>query len=70
MPTENRAILAGIRLENATECLKDAENALSAEAYKNAANRYYYCIFHAMRAVLAYDAFDSKKHSVSYLHFG
>jgi len=30
---------------------------------KNAANRSYYCIFNAMRAVLALDRFDSKKHS-------
>jgi uncharacterized protein (UPF0332 family) len=31
--------------------------------YKDAANRSYYCIFHSMRAVLALDGIDSKKHS-------
>ena len=30
---------------------------------KNSVNRSYYCIFHAMRAVLALDKYDSKKHS-------
>ena len=33
------------------------------EQFKGAANRSYYCIFHAMRAVLALEKFDSKKHS-------
>ena len=31
--------------------------------YKSAANRSYYAVFHAMRAVLAYDEIDMKKHS-------
>ena len=31
--------------------------------YKASANRLYYAIFSAMRAVLALDGFDSKKHS-------
>jgi len=38
-------------------------NGIERGSYKNAANRAYYCIFHAMRAVLAIDGFDSKKHS-------
>ena len=36
---------------------------LERESYKSAANRAYYAVFHAMRAVLAYDGYDSKKHS-------
>ena len=32
-------------------------------AYASANNRAYYCIFHAMRAVLALDTLDFKKHS-------
>ena len=31
--------------------------------YKTVANRSYYAVFSAMRAVLALDGFDSKKHS-------
>ena len=36
---------------------------LDAGDYKSVANRLYYAIFSAMRAVLALDGFDSKKHS-------
>ena len=50
------------RLEQARECLNIAETIVDAST-KTAANRSYYCIFHAMRAVLALDEFDSKKHS-------
>jgi len=51
------------RLEQSENCLRAAHRDLNAQAYKDAANRSYYCIFHAMRAVLACDEFDSKKHS-------
>jgi uncharacterized protein (UPF0332 family) len=53
--------LAIFRLEQARECLQDAR--VPVISPKNAANRSYYCIFNAMRAVLALDRFDSKKHS-------
>ena len=33
------------------------------ENYKSAANRSYYAVFHAMRAVLAFDEIDMKHHS-------
>ncbi len=33
------------------------------ENYRGAANRSYYAIFHAMRAVLAYDGIDMRHHS-------
>jgi len=36
---------------------------LAADDFADAANRSYYCIFHAMRAVQALDRFDSRKHS-------
>jgi len=52
-----------LRLEQAHESLSSAELLLEAVAYKDAANRSYYSIFHAMRALLALDCFDSKKHS-------
>ena len=63
MPNENVASLAKYRLEQAHGCLKSAIRELNAQDYKSAANRSYYCIFHAMRAVLALDSYDSKKHS-------
>jgi uncharacterized protein (UPF0332 family) len=55
--------LAQYRLEKAAQCYADAVLAFENGACQMAANRSYYCIFHAMRAVLALDEFDSKKHS-------
>jgi len=52
-----------IRIEKARECLRDAETMLSVESYAAAANRSYYCVFHAMRAVLCTIGFATKKHS-------
>ena len=54
--------LAYFRIEQAKECLDASETLFSVDNYKGAANRAYYCIFHAMRAVLALDSYDSKKH--------
>jgi uncharacterized protein (UPF0332 family) len=51
------------RLEQARQCLDSAVRELDANDFKAAANRSYYCVFHAMRALLALDGFDSKKHS-------
>ena len=55
--------LAQFRLEQARECLASSETLIDINHYKDSANRSYYCIFHSMRAVLALDGFDSKKHS-------
>jgi uncharacterized protein (UPF0332 family) len=59
----NPSDLASHRLQQARECLQTAEVVIAAGLFKAAANRSYYCIFHAMRAVLALDRFDTKKHS-------
>ncbi|MBQ2593495.1 MAG: HEPN domain-containing protein [Candidatus Riflebacteria bacterium] len=63
MPPNSNNSLAKIRLEHSEECLKAAETLLNNSDYKGAANRSYYAIFHALRAVLVFDNFDSKKHS-------
>jgi uncharacterized protein (UPF0332 family) len=55
--------LAYSRIDQARECLQSAEALIRINHYKDAANRSYYCIFHSMRAVLALDGYDSKKHS-------
>jgi uncharacterized protein (UPF0332 family) len=55
--------LARYRLGQASDCLRAAENNLESELFKDALNRSYYCIFHSIRAVLALDMFDAKKHS-------
>ena len=51
------------RIERAVEDLKTAKNNYNSEDYRAANNRAYYSIFHSLRAVLALDHFDSKKHS-------
>ena len=43
--------------------LATAMRDMTAEDYASANNRAYYCIFHVMRAVLALDGEDYKKHS-------
>lgn len=55
--------LSRLRIQNAKESLRVAESNFDNSFYKAAANRAYYAVFHAMRAVLALDGFDSKKHS-------
>jgi len=58
MPNENRVALMQLRLEQANQSLKAADVLLKSEAYKDAANRSYYSIFHAMRAVLVLDCYE------------
>ena len=55
--------LSQARLAHAKDCLHEAEILFDANEYKGTANRSYYAAFHAMRAVLILDGFDSKKHS-------
>lgn len=54
---------AQYRIERSKEDLDAATAMFEAKHYRVANNRAYYSIFHAMRAVLAFDGFDSKKHS-------
>jgi uncharacterized protein (UPF0332 family) len=63
MELEKRRILSNIRYERALECLASAKSLLESGNYKSAANRSYYAIFHAMRAVLALDEVDRRPHS-------
>ena len=49
--------------------LSTAKRDYNAEDYSSANNRAYYCIFHAMRAVLALDGEDYKKHSAVIARF-
>ncbi len=60
---EDKIALSQVRLDTAKSCLRDAEILIDTESFKSSANRSYYTIFHAMRAVLVFDGFDSKKHS-------
>lgn len=63
MYTNEQIALCRYRLEKAAEFLADAEKTLELEMYDTAANRSYYAIFHAVRALFALDGKDFKKHS-------
>lgn len=63
LPSEEQIALSKVRIERAKECITEADVLLQAGQFKGVANRSYYAVFHAMRAVLALDNFDSKKHS-------
>lgn len=55
--------LSKYRYSCCLEALEDARLMYDAGRYKNALNRAYYSIFHAIRAVNALDGYDSSKHS-------
>lgn len=63
MQGDEKKALSNVRFEHANECLNAAKSLLASSNYKSAANRSYYAIFHAMRAVLAFDGIDKKHHS-------
>lgn len=69
MPDITLIDLSRYRLEKAKEMLSTAQRDAQAEDYASANNRAYYCIFHAMRAVLALDGEDYKKHSAVIARF-
>ncbi|MBR5164736.1 MAG: HEPN domain-containing protein [Ruminococcus sp.] len=62
--------LSKYRLDTAKADLKAARLLFDATEYRSSVNRSYYAIFHALRAVLALDGFDSSKHSgiISYFN--
>lgn len=63
MLNEDRISLCNYRIEKAEACLKSAKLIKDSGDYASAANRSYYSIFHAIRAVMALDGEDRKKHS-------
>ncbi|MBQ8087894.1 MAG: HEPN domain-containing protein [Clostridia bacterium] len=63
MPDRTLIDLSKYRLEKSAEMLAAAQRDIKDNDYASANNRAYYSIFHAMRAVLALDGEDYKKHS-------
>lgn len=63
MLNEDLINLSKVRISHAEDCLREAKLLIDGNEYKGAANRAYYAAFHALRAVLILDDFDSKKHS-------
>lgn len=60
---EDRSALSKYRLEKSEKNLKAAKLLFENELLSESINRSYYCIFHTARGLIAYDRFDSKKHS-------
>ena len=63
MPDIQKISLAQYRLEKAKETYQTAMDNLAGSKYLDANNRAYYSIFHSIRAVLALDGVDFKRHS-------
>ncbi len=69
MPDMTLIDLSKYRLAKAAETLETARRDMNAEDFASANNRAYYCIFHAMRAVIALDGEDYKKHAAVIARF-
>lgn len=69
MPDQERDDLSKHRIEKSAEMLSDAEELLKTESYRSSNNRAYYCIFHAIRSVLALDGVEFKRHSGNIQYF-
>ena len=63
MHSQKMKDLVRFRMEQALECLQSSQREADANSFKASVNRSYYCIFHTMRALLALDEIDSKKHT-------
>ena len=69
MPNDNRQRLAKYRLEKSGDCIRAAESLLVSDMLTDSINRSYYAIFHTIRAVLALEGVDFKKHSAVIAYF-
>ena len=63
MPDSQNRELAKYRLAKSGECTVAANSLLMEGLYTHSVNRSYYAIFHAIRAVLALEGIDFKKHT-------
>ncbi|HKM28178.1 MAG TPA: HEPN domain-containing protein [Anaerovoracaceae bacterium] len=61
--------LSEYRLNRSEELISDAQNLFDKGSFKSGNNRAYYSIFYAIRAILALDGVDYKKHSGVIQHF-
>lgn len=69
MNNEEIKALSKYRLEQAKENLEEAKALFNISKYKGANNRAYYAIFHAIKAILALEQTDFKKHSSVIAYF-
>ena len=63
MPLDELVDLSKLRIENARKLLATSQSLIDAGDYKSSAKSSYYSIFNAMRACLALDMIDHKRHS-------
>lgn len=61
--------LSNYRLEQAKDNLEEAVVLCNINKYKGASNRAYYAIFHSIKAILALEQTDFKKHSSVIAYF-
>lgn len=61
--------LSNYRLEQAKENLEEAIILYDINKYKGSSNRAYYAIFHSIKAILALEEIDFKKHSSVIAYF-
>ena len=69
MPDKENMDLAKYRLQKARNCLVESKNDINEGSYESSANRSYYAMFHAVRAILALDSLDFKHHSAVIARF-
>ena len=69
MSDKQDVTLSRYRLDKAKETYTTALVNLANDRYMDANNRAYYAIFHAMRAILALDGADFRKHSAVIAYF-
>ena len=62
-------ILSKYRLEQSQENIEEAQALFDISKFKGASNRAYYSIFHAIKAILALEQTDFKKHSSVIAYF-
>ena len=67
--TEKEISLSKYRLERSKQSLEAAKSSKEKDDWFTTNNRLYYAIFHAIRAVLALEKIDFKKHSAVIAYF-
>ena len=69
MPDKHMLEYSSRRLEKSADDLDTAQINYDAKKYNASANRAYYSVYHAIRAVLALDDVERKKHSGNISYF-
>ena len=60
--SENKIVLSKHRLDSAKETMRSAEYNYDGGFYRDSINRAYYVVFYAIKAILALEGIDFKRH--------